>query len=582
MKYRCTVCNYVYDEEREGKPFASLPANWKCPVCGSPRSVFVPLEEGGKAAAKGTTVSDVLIRQFEAWGIRFFFGIPGTSTLGIHDAVRKRSDLTYIQVRHEEVAAFMASAYGKLTGNPAVCLGVSGPGATNLVTGLADACLDHSPVIALTGLVPLRLKGTGAEQEVDQYALMAPISVYDEVLAGPEQTVALATQAMKRAVLMRGVAHIGVPNDVQKLPHEAEPRPFQGSVANVAYLQSPKLVVEAARVIDSAERPVIVAGWGALGRGPTVLELAKKISSPIVSTFRAKGTVDGDEPLYVGCHGSLGSTAATELVRKADLLVVIGSSFSDLTMLPSKRMVQVDIDPLTIARRHPVEVGLVGNSSEVVRALTNVVSEKSRDAYLKEVAELKKAWLDLLASEYDEESKPIRPPTIMKILNDEVAEDAVISVDTGENLWWFGRNFWMRSTQSLIFSGTLGSMGFGLPGAMAAALAYPNRQAVCITGDGGFSMVMADLTTAARNKLPVKVFVLNNGQLGMIMQEQKTEQYPNWQTELHNPDFARYAELCGATGIGIEEPGELRGAVKKALDAKGPALVDIVTDPRRF
>jgi pyruvate oxidase len=582
LKFRCTVCNYVYDEEKEGKSFASLPADWKCPVCGSPKSVFVPLEEEEKAAVKETTVSDVLVEQLEAWGIRFFFGIPGTSTLGIHDAIRKRPHLTYVQVRHEEVAAFMASAYGKLTGNPAVCIGVSGPGATNLVTGLADAHLDRSPVIALTGLVPRKVKGTGAEQEIDQYSLFAPITVYNELLSDVRQTLELCTQAVKRAILSRGVAHLGVPNDVQKLPYEAKPRSFQGSVANVAYLQSPRLIMEAARVINVSERPVIIAGWGAMGKGPMVLNLAKKISAPVTTTFRGKSLLDGSEPLYVGCHGSLGTTAATELVRKSDLLIVIGSSFSNLTMIPQKRTVQVDIDPLVIGRRYPVEVGLVGNSSEVVPALTDAVDTKRRDEYLEEVANLKNAWGDLLAAEYDEKSKPLRPPYIMRVLSEEVSADAVISVDTGENLWWFGRNFSMRSTQTHVMSGILGSMGFGLPGAMAASLAYPGRQAVCIAGDGGFSMVMADMLTCTKYGLPVKVFVLSNGQLGMIMQEQKTEGYPNWATDLRGINFAEYASLCGAIGIRVEEPGDLRGAVRKALDSKGPALVDIITDPKRF
>jgi len=485
-------------------------------------------------------------------------------------------------VRHEEVAAFMASAYGKLTGNTAVCIGVFGPGATNLVTGLADAHLDHSPVIALTGLVPHRVKGTGAEQEINQIALLAPITVYNEVLSDVEQTTSLVTQAFKRAILSRGVAHIGVPNDVQKLPYEAEPRPFQGSIANVAYLQSPRLIMEAARIINISERPVIIAGWGAMGKGPAVLNLAKKISAPVATTLRGKSLLDGSEPLYVGCHGSLGTTAATELVLKSDLLITIGCSFSDLTMIPKKRTIQVDIDPLMIARRYPVEVGLVGNSSEVVPALSDAVDSKMRGEYMDEVAKLKNTWMELLTFEYDDKSKPLRPLYIMKILSDEISADAIISVDTGENLWWFGRNFSMRSTQTHVMSGILGSMGFGLPGAMAASLAYPGRQAVCITGDGGFSMVMADLLTCTKYELPVKVFVLNNGQLGMIMQEQRTENYPNWATDLRSINIAEYAGICGAVGIKVEEPDDLRSAIRKALDVKGPALVDIITDPKRF
>ena len=582
-RYRCTVCNYVYDEAKEGKKFSDLPKEWVCPVCGAPKTAFVLLTEQAEEKKVEHTVSEVLINQIAEWGVQYVFGIPGTSTLGVVDAIRKSNGkVKYLQVRHEQTAAFMASAYGKLTGHVAACLGVSGPGATNLATGLYDAKLDHSPVLALTGLVARQLIGPGSTQEIDQYSFFEPICVFNKILMSEDQTTMLATLAIKHALLDQGVSHIGIPNDVQKLPYEAEILPFEGRMPNLAYGQEEWVVEKAAKVVDQAVRPVILAGFGARGQGNKLLKLASKISAPIIATFRVKGVVDEHESLYVGCHGGIGSTASAELMQKADLLIAIGSSFSDLSQIPQKKTVQIDINPLMIARRYPVEVGLVGNSAVLIPKLTEKVQEKQNAEYLAEIARLKQEWLNQLEKEADANMKPIRPQYIIKVLNDKIADDAVISLDVGENCWWFGRNFMMRKSQKMVMSGTLATMGFGLPGAMAAALAYPNRQIVCLTGDGGLTMVMSDFLTALKYKLPVKVFVMNNKRLGMIMQEQKVEGYEGWQTDLYDFSFADFAEHSGGLGIKVTEPSELEAAVDKALSTIKPTIVDIDTDPRRF
>ncbi len=582
-RYRCTICNYVYDEVKEGKKFSELPKEWVCPVCGAPKSVFVLLAEQAEEKKVEHTVSEILISQIAEWGVQYVFGIPGTSTLGIVDAIRKSNGkVKYLQVRHEETAAFMASAYGKLTGHVAACLGISGPGTTNLATGLYDAKLDHSPVLALTGMVPRPLMGSGSIQEVDQYAFFEPLSVFNSVLMSESQTTSLATLAIKHALLDQGVAHIGVPNDVQKLPYEAEILPFEGRMPNLAYGQEEWLIEKAATVIDQAVRPVILAGFGARGQGNKLLKLATKLSAPIITTFRSKGVVDEHEPLDVGCHGGVGSTAAGQLMQKADLLIAIGSSFSDLSLIPKKKTVQIDINPLMIARRYPVEAGLLGNSAILIPKLTGKVQEKQNPDYLAEIAKLKDAWLNQLEKEADPNMKPIRPQYIFKVLNEKIAEDAVISLDVGENCWWFGRDFMMKKTQKMVMSGSLATMGFGLPGAMAAALAYPNRQIICLTGDGGLTMVLGDFLTALKYRLPVKVFVINNKRLGMIMQEQKVEGYEGWQTDLYDYNFADFAEHSGGVGIKVTEPNELSAAVDKALATNKPTIVDIDTDPRRF
>lgn len=581
-RFRCTVCNYVYDEVKEGRKFSDLPKEWVCPVCGAPKTVFVLLTEKVEEVKKGRTVSEVLVEQISEWGVSYVFGVPGTSTLGVVDAIRKNGRVKYIQVRHEQVAAFMASAYGKLTDHVAACLSVSGPGTTNLATGLYDASLDHSPVLVLSGMVARQFIGPGSVQEIDQYSFFEPICVFNKVLMSEDQTTMLATLAVKHALLDRGVSNIGLPNDVQKLPYDAEIQRFEGRVPSLAFAVEDALVEKAAQTVDEAERPVIVAGFGARGQGNKLHKLADKISAPIVTTFRAKGVVDEAYPLCVGCHGGLGSTAAAELVRKADLLVVIGSSFSDLTQLPQKKTVQIDINMKMIAKKYPVEVGLLGNSAILIPRLTEKVKEKIDRAYLAEIAGLKQDWLNQLQREADSEAKPIRPPYIMKVLNERIDSNAVISLDVGENCWWFGRNFQMKKTQKMVMSGLLASMGFGLPGAMAAALVYPDRQIVCITGDGGFTMVMPDFLTVLKYKLPVKIFVMNNKSLGMIKQEQKVEGYESWQTELHDYNFADFAENSGGMGIKVTEPNDLAGAVDKALAAEKAVIVDIDTDPKRF
>lgn len=583
-KYRCTVCNYVYDESKENRKFGELAKEWVCPVCGAPKSAFVLLADRFAEEKKAEhTVSEVFINQIAEWGVQYVFGIPGTSTLGIVDAIRKtKGKVKYFQVRHEETAAFMASAYGKLTGHVAACLGISGPGATNLVTGLYDAQLDHSPVLALTGMVPRKLMGQGALQEIDQQAFFEPLSVYNKTLMAESQTTSLATLAIKHALLERGVAHIGIPNDVQKLPYEAEILPFEGRMPTLACGQEDWVIEKAAKVVDSAKRPVILAGFGARGQGGKLMELAGRIGAPIISTFRGKGIVDEGESLYAGCHGGIGSTAAGELMEKADLLIAIGASFSDLSQIPRKPTVQIDMDPLMIARRYPVEVGLLGNSAVLIPKLAEKVQKKQSPEYVAEAARLKQEWLNLLEKEADPTLKPIRPQYIIKILNQKIADNAVISLDVGENCWWFGRNFLMKKTQKLIMSGTLATMGFGLPGALAAALAYPERQIVCLTGDGGLTMVLGDFLTAHKYNLPVKVFVMNNKQLGMIMQEQKVEGYETWQTDLYDYSFADFAEHSGGLGIKVTEPDQLEEAVDRALAATQPVIVDIDTDPRRF
>ncbi len=582
-KYRCTVCNYTYDEEVEGKSFEELPDYWRCPVCNTPKDLFVLLTEETKEYEKeGSTVSDIFIEQLTELGLRYVFGIPGTSILGVVEAIHRNNKAKFYQVRHEQTAAFMASAYGKLTGHVAACLTIAGPGSTNLATGLYDAKLDQSPVLAITGMVERQLIGPGSFQEIDQYSFFEPLTEFNKILMSKDQTTTLATLAIKNAIIKHGVSHIGIPNDVQKHYYASEISPFQGNFPNIVTKPSKYMIDEAANVINQSKRPVIVAGFGSMGNGEILLKIANRIKAPITTTFRAKGLVNDSEELYVGCHGGIGTTSSTKLVENADLLIVIGSSFSDMTQIPEKKTIQIDIDPMMIARRFPVEVGLIGNSTEILPVIYNRLDEKDREDYLIEIKELKEEWDELIEEEIDPSKTPVRPQYIIKVLNDTVADDAIITLDVGENCWWFGRNFKMKKTQQMIMSGSLASMGFGLPAALTSQIVYPDKQVVCIIGDGGFSMLMSDFLTAVKNDLPINIFIFNNKALGMIMQEQKMEGYPTWQTELQDFNYAAFATECGGVGITVETPDQLPDAVKKALESDKPVIVDINTDPKRF
>ncbi len=591
VKYRCTVCNYIYDEEIEKIPFSELPEDWRCPVCNASKESFEALDsENGLEKEniskdmdlRHSTVSHIMVNQMAEWGVEYVFGIPGTSSLGVLQGIKDSDSLKYYQVRHEQTAAFMASAYGKLTGKVAACLTVAGPGATNLSTGLYDAKLDHSPVLAITGQVKRLLIGPGSFQEIDQHSFFEPVSVFNKPIIHKDQTTLLTTLAIKEALIKKGVSHISIPNDVQKQEYETKLIPLKGKIPQTNLSPANELVEEAAEIINSSQRPVIIAGFGAMGQGDILLEIAEKVNAPIVTTFRGKGVVDEDEELCVGSHGAIGSTSASQLVKKSDLLIVIGSSYADKTQIPPKKTIQIDKDPMIIGRKHSVEVGLLGDSAIILPKLLEKLDSQHRLEYKAEIKLLKEEWFKLIKEEIDSSKRPIRPQYIMKILNDKLSSSGVITLDVGENAWWFGRNFQMKKSQKMVMSGSLATMGFGLPAALAAQIAYPEKEVVCITGDGGFSMVMADFLTAVKYDLPITVFLLNNSQLGMIQQEQKVEGYPNWQTELLNCDFAEYAKICGGVGIKVTDPSELPEKVEEALRLDVPTIVDISTDPRRF
>lgn len=587
--WKCSVCGYLYDENAgipsAGIPakttFADLPGSWTCPVCGASKSAFAPVAGDEVHDRSATTVSDVMAAELVAWDISLVFGLPGTSSLGLVEAVRKNPGLRYIVFRHEANAAMAASAYNKLTGKVAACLTIAGPGATNLVTGLYDAKEDHASVIALNGQVEAQYTGPGGVQEIDQDALFRPVTVYNTTVADRSRAALLLGRALRYAIVQRGVSQVSVPNNIQKEPLDARFCSRESCISSFSIIPTEDLMRAAADRINAAERPVILAGWGAFPAGQDVLAVAKKIGAPILTTFRAKGIVPEDEAWVLGILGNVGSPMARMVADEADLLLTFGVGFSKFTNVPEgKPMIQIDIDPVKLGRNER-SLSLFGNCVDVLPRLLPLLAQKETRPVLDNIARMKREWDEQRDREADGTAVPVRPPYIMKMLSDIIPDNAVISLDVGENQWWFGRNFRMKR-QRFVMSGYLATMGFGLPGALAAKLAFPDRPVFCITGDGGFSMAMADFVTAVKYNLPVVVIILNNRELGMIRVEQMMEHYPNFATDLLNPDFAEYAKACGGEGIRVSRPEDLRDAVKKAMGMNRPVIVDVDTDPQRF
>ncbi|MDD1663067.1 MAG: thiamine pyrophosphate-dependent enzyme [Methanomicrobiales archaeon] len=588
-RWRCQVCGYVYDEALgekatgipAGTRFSDLPPDWLCPVCQAGKDSFVLLEEGPPPAGAATTVSDVIVANLASWGVSLVFGIPGTSSLGLVDAVRKRSDMRYIVVRHEENAAMAASAWNKLTGGLAACLTIAGPGATNLATGLYDAKEDSASVISLNGQVEMQYTGPGGFQEIDQDAFFRPVTVFNNTIADPKMTVTILEKALRLAVLGRGVSQVSVPNDVQKEPLAAASCRRETCIPDPDILPPEKELRRAADLVARGGKPVILAGWGAFPDAGLVSALAEKIGAPIITTFRAKGIVPDDHPWFVSVLGTVGMPEARTLAQQADPLICLGVGFSKQTNVPLDRpMVQVDLDPVKLGKGTS-SVSLWGNCHAALPKWTAMLAPREDPGALPRIAALKEVIRKRLDAEADPRAVPVRPPYIMQVLSDTIPEDAVITIDVGENGWWFGRNFRMKR-QRFAMSGYLATMGFGLPAAIAAKLAYPGKKVFCITGDGGFAMGMAEVVTAVKYRLPMVIVVMDNRELGMIRVEQQMEHYPNFGTDLLNPDFAAYADACGGRGIRVTRPEELEPAIRKAMDLDTVVIIDVETDARRF
>ncbi len=538
------------------------------------------------------TVSDVMVETMVAWGIRHVWGMVGHSNLGLADALRVRAeagDLTYYGIRHEGAASFAASAYGKLTGRPAACFSIAGPGATNLLTGLWDANVDRAPVLALTGQVDTQVLGPGAFQEVDLQAAFGKVAQWSQTVLHTSRHAELVNLAVKSAVLNRGVSHLIFPDEVQKLRAEegqAAGSP-EGRMPDRRISPSDDAFDRAAAMIGAAKRPVIIVGHGSRFHMEGIVSLAERLRCPVLTTFKAKGLIPDSHPLAGGVLGRSGTPIASWFMNESDLLVVFGASFSNHTGITSKKpTIQVDYDPMTLGKFHAVDVPVLGEIGVTVGRLLDALHGASSLDHELEVAERWKIWRrEKRRRTREGAGRRLNSASVFAAMTRQVPDDAIIPVDVGNNTYSFGRYFECAG-QAVLMSGYLGSIGFALPAALGAWAAtredgtpFQGRPVVSVSGDGGFAQYMGELTTAVKYGMNITHVLLNNDELGKISKEQRSGNWDVWQTSLMNPDFSRYAELCGALGIRVTDPAELDDALGQAIDHQGPALVEILTDP---
>ncbi len=545
-------------------------------------------------ASQSLNVSDVLVKTMVNWGVTHVFGMVGHSNLGFADAVRvaeQAGELTYIGIRHEGAASFAAVAYGKLTGKLAACLAIAGPGSTNLLTGLYDAKTDRAPVLAICGQVPSKVRGRGAFQDTDLGAAFADVSRYSQVVQANSDHGELMTLACKTALVERDVAHLVVPDEVQVAPVPAKARigSPHGRSGSREIGPAASAIEAAISAIAAAKRPFLIVGNGARSGITEITELAEAIAAPVATTFKAKGLISDHHRLAAGVLGRSGTPIASHFMNECDLIVAFGVSFANHTGIADyKPTVQVDYDPMALGRFHPVEVPVQGHVGVVARALRTEFGNSNKaaaDAVSDEVAERWEIWRAEKASRRaDDRGRGIGAAALFDALTSCVPPNAIMPVDVGDNTYSFGRYFEVRN-QTVLMSGYLGSIGFALPAAMgcwAATQSQPefeNRPIVSVSGDGGFGQYAMELTTAVKYRMKICHVLLNNNELGKISKEQRSAKLDVWQTSLQNPDFAAFAQLCGAHGQRVTNIDELPSALATAIACDGPALVEVITDP---
>ena len=581
---RCPWHGYDYNP-LDGSPpdgFEDAPACYPVQERGDGVYVELPTE-----AHRVRTVSDVMVETLVSWGVRAVFGMVGHSNLGFADALReaeRRGDLRFFGIRHEGAAAFAATAYGKLTGELAACFAIAGPGSTNLMTGLYDAKVDRAPVLALCGQVPSSVRGRGAFQDVDLEGAFADVAAYNQTVSARSDHAELASLACKTALVQRDVALLVLPDEVQVQPAadgQMAGSP-EGRLVSPEMPPTPEALDAAVARISVAERPLFVLGAGARFNTAEVVGLAEQLGAPVATTFKAKGQVSDHHPLGCGVMGRSGTPIASWFMNESDLIVAFGASFSNHTGIASyKPIVQVDYDPMALGRFHPVDVPVLGHVGSTARAMAERLGDgASCIDHRAEVAERWAIWRREKASRLaDDQGRGLNSAAVFDSLSRLCPPEAVIAVDVGNNTYSFGRYFETQA-QSVLMSGYLGSIGFSFPAAMGAWAAVGNRRPIIsISGDGGFGQYAMELTTAVKYGMDITHVLLNNSQLGKISKEQRAGHWDVWQTTLHNPDFAAYANLCGALGLQVTDPDQLDEALQTALSHSGPALVEVICDP---
>lgn len=582
---RCPWHGYDYDpiSGRPPEGFSDAPACYATEVREDGVYVALPPEP-----ARRPTVSNLLVDTMVNWGITHVFGMVGHSNLGFADAMREaeqRGELTYIGIRHEGAAAFAASAFGKLTGLPAGCFGIAGPGSTNLLTGLYDAKVDRAPVLALSGQVPSTSRGRGAFQDVDLEAAFGDVAAFSETVLAGSRHAELMSLACKTAIVQRDVAHLVFPDEVQELaaPEGSIAEGPAGRMADRTITPPPADLESAAAMIAASKRPLFVLGHGARDDSGAVIALAEQVGAAVATTFKGKGLISDQHDLGCGVLGRSGTPIASWFMNEADLIVAWGASFANHTGIAEyKPIIQVDFDPMMVGRFHSVDLPILGD----VGATATLLASRLTDLEIccvdhrPEVAGRWAIWREEKARrELDDHGAGINAAVLFESMTRHVPDDAVVCVDVGNNTYSFGRYF-EACGQDVLMSGYLGSIGFAFPAAMGAwAAVGGRRKVVSVSGDGGFGQYAMEFTTAVKYGMDITHILMNNAELGKISKEQRAAEWDVWQTSLVNPSFSAFAQSCGGLGIVVTDPSDLDDAVSRALAHDGPALVEVITDP---
>ena len=535
--------------------------------------------------------ADLLFERLMKWGVSMVFGLPGDGINGLVEALRERQEkIQFIQVRHEEAAAFMACGYAKFTGRLGVCLATSGPGAIHLLNGLYDAKLDGAPVLAITGQSYHDLMGSRYQQEVDLLTLFKDVAAYNQQVMGAGQVESLVDAACRSALAAKGVAHLNCPVDLQEQQLSEDEASMKKVPGHTSAAWKPPVVVppeddlrSAASLLNAGKKTVILAGQGALGADEQLEQLAELLAAPIVKPLLGKGVIPDNSPYTTGGIGLLGTLPSELAMEECDTLLMVGTSFPYMEYYPKPgqaKAVQIDRDPTRLGLRFPVDIGLTGDAAATLRRLLPMIKRREDRSFLEQAQARMREWRELMHSRASREDMPLKPQVVARELSELLSDDAIIAGDTGTITTWIARHLELRRGQQFSCSGTLATMAPGLPYAIAAQLAYPERQCVAFVGDGGFTMLMGEFATAVKYHLPITVVVVKNNTLGMIKWEQMVFLgNPEYGVELHPIDFVKFAEACGGVGFRCERPDEVRGALLSALRSKSPAIVEAVVDP---
>jgi pyruvate dehydrogenase (quinone) len=545
------------------------------------------------------TSSDFLLRRLHDWGVRRIFGYPGDGINGIMGALDRAGDVfEFVQVRHEEMAAFMACAHAKFTGEVGVCLATSGPGAIHLLNGLYDAKLDHQPVLAIVGQQARMALGGHYQQEVDLLSLYKDVAGdYVHMVSDPAQIRHLVDRAMRVARAERTVTCVIVPNDVQELPAVEMPPRKHGSIHSGIGYSYPRVVpVEedldrAADVLNAGERVAILAGAGALRAGPELAETAELLGAGVAKALLGKAVLPDDLPFVTGSIGLLGTKPSWDLMMECDTLLMVGSSFPYSEFLPeegSARGVQIDIDPKMLSIRYPMEVPLVGDSAETLRALIPRLELKRDRSWLERIEKEVRAWWKVLEARAMNEANPVNPQRVFWELSPRLPDGCIITADSGSSANWFARDLKIREGMMASLSGNLATMLPGVPYAVAAKFAYPDRPVIACVGDGAMQMLgNNELITISKywrewSDPRLVVLVLNNRDLNQVTWEMRAMSgNPKYEASQNVPDFpyARYAEMVGLKGVRVDRPEDVAAGWEEALSSDRPVVLEAVTDP---